>query len=262
MKSALARMPVLFIGHGSPMNAVEDNPFTRMLRDLGGRLPRPRAIVCVSAHWMTEGTWVTAMDRPKTIHDFYGFPQELFDIQYPAPGSSELAARVAATVRDPAVHLDTEMWGLDHGAWSVLRHLYPRADVPVVQLSVHLEQPGEYHYRIGQQLRALREQGVLILGSGNIVHNLRQIRWEPDAEPFDWALEFDRWVGERIEARDHAALLEDVTRTRSGKLSVPTPDHYYPLLYVLGASDERDTLRLEYEGIQNASISMRCLSLG
>lgn len=256
------RMPVLFIGHGSPMNAIADNPYTRRLAELGSEIPKPKAILCVSAHWMSEGSWITGMERPRTIHDFYGFPKELFEISYPAPGSPEMAGFIRETVKDPQIQADHEMWGLDHGTWSVLRHMYPDADIPVLQLSLYMEQPGEYHLKLGRELRALRDQGILIVGSGNIVHNLRQIRWEEDSKPYDWAVEFDEWSKERIINRNFETLARDYNQSPAGKLSVPTPDHYYPLLYVLGASDERDNLRFEYEGIQNASISMRCLSFG
>lgn len=256
------RMPVLFIGHGNPMYALEQNAFTRKLSELGREFQRPKAVLCVSAHWMTEGTWVTEMRSPKTIHDFYGFPKELFDVQYPAPGSPEIAGLVKKTVTDPQVHGDQVLWGLDHGTWAVLRHMYPKAEVPVLQMSVYFEQPSTYHYKVGQQLKKLRDQGVLIVGSGNIVHNLRQIRWEPDARPYEWAIEFDSWVKDRIDKREFMDLLGDFSQNRAAKLSVPTPDHYYPLLYVLGASDEEEKARYEYESIDNGSISMRCLSFG
>lgn len=256
------RMPVLFIGHGSPMNAIDDNGYTRAVRKLGANLPRPKAILVISAHWMTEGTWITAMEKPKTIHDFYGFPQALFDVQYPAPGSPEIAKLIRESVPDPKIHADTEMWGLDHGAWSVLRHLYPQADVPVMQLSLHMEQPAEYHFQLGRQLARLRDEGVLLLGSGNLVHNLRRIRWEAHVQPFDWAVEFDEWIKEKITQRDFAALMRDFRSTEAGRLSVPTLEHYLPLLYVLGAADEKDELRFEYEELQNGSISMRSFSFG
>lgn len=256
------RMPVLFFGHGSPMNAIEENEFTRTLNRLGEELPRPRAILCVSAHWMTEGTWVTEMPKPKTIHDFYGFPQELFDVQYPAPGSPEIAALVRETVKEPRVNPDRDVWGLDHGTWSVLRHLYPRADVPVLQLSIYMSQNADYHLKLGEGLRPLRDQGVLIVGSGNIVHNLRYINWETHAPAHAWATEFDTWARQRLEARDFASLATKYLESEAGKLSVPTPDHYYPLFPVLGASDSRDELAFEFEGIHNASISMRALSFG
>jgi 4,5-DOPA dioxygenase extradiol len=257
------RLPVLFLGHGNPMNAIEDNPFTRSLARLGLEIPRPKAILCVSAHWMTEGTWVTHMPQPKTIHDFYGFPQPLFDVRYPAPGDPRAAELVREVVREPKIQLDEEMWGFDHGSWAVLRHMYPEADVPLLQLSVYMEMPPEYHLRVGEALRGLRERGVLIVGSGNIVHNLREIDFEDKAKAYDWAVEFDAWVKERLEARDYTGLASDqAIQTRAGRLSVPSPDHWYPLLYTLGAADPADRLRFEYEGIEHGSISMRCLSLG
>lgn len=254
------RAPVYFIGHGSPMNALAENAYTRALNRMQAIYPNPRAILCISAHWMTEGTWVTHMPKPKTIHDFYGFPQALFDVQYPAPGDPALAEMIAKTVARPNVHLDDEMWGLDHGTWSVLRHMYPKADIPVLQLSLYMSQPPEYHFQLGTRLRELRGHGVLIVGSGNIVHNLRQIRWEENAEPFDWAVEFDEWAKARLVERNYPALMNEYNRFEAGKLSVPTPDHYYPLLYTLGAADENDDLSFEYEEMQNGSISMRSLS--
>jgi 4,5-DOPA dioxygenase extradiol len=260
--SGAERLPVLFIGHGNPMNAIADNTFTRRLGELGREITRPKAILCVSAHWMTEGSWVTRMPKPKTIHDFYGFPKELFDVQYPAPGSPEYADLIVSEVKDPKLYAENETWGLDHGTWSVLKHMYPKADVPVLQLSIYMEQPPEYHFLLGQQLLALRNQGVLIVGSGNIVHNLRKIDFSDDAKPFDWAIEFDEWVKERIEGGDYGSLVSSATSSEAGKLSIPTPDHWYPLLYSLGASDKQDRLRFEYEGIEHGSISMRCLSLG
>ena len=257
MADTQTRMPVLFIGHGSPMNAITTNRFSETLGSLGRKIPRPRAILCVSAHWMTDGTWVTHMPKPKTIHDFHGFPQALFDVKYPASGSPEIAEEIQAEVKEPKIHLDDELWGLDHGTWSVLRHLYPKADVPVLQLSVYMEQPPEYHFELGKRLRRLRDRGILIIGSGNIVHNLRTIRWEEDAPSYDWAIEFDEWVKDRLLQKDHAALVTDVSRTKAGKLSVPAPDHWYPFLYVLGVSDEKDELSFDYEGLENGSISMR-----
>lgn len=248
-------MPVLFVGHGNPMNALLDNAYTRVLARLGKTIPRPKAVLCVSAHWMTEGTWATHMAKPKTIHDFYGFPEELSAVRYPAPGSPELAELTRA-------ELDDEMWGLDHGCWAVLKHMYPKADVPVVQLSLNIEQPSEYHYELGRRLRALRERGILLLGSGNIVHNLRLMKWESGAAPYPWALEFDAWVAERLRARDDRALLADPHSLPGGLESVPTPEHWYPFLWTLGASDEADTAVFEHEGVDNASISMRCVSFG
>ena len=258
------RMPVLFIGHGSPMNAIEENEFTRSLSKLGTTLPRPKAILCISAHWLTEGTWVTHMPQPKTIHDFGGFPQALFDVQYPAPGSPDLADLIRAEVKTPTVRSDDALWGLDHGTWSVLRHMYPQADIPIMQLSIDIQKPGEYHYQLGQQLKRLRDPdlGVLIVGSGNVVHNLRQISWEANVKPFDWSVEFDEWIKAKLKKRDMKALSTNYLSTAAGRLSVPTPDHYYPLLYTLGAADQEDALSFEFEGIQNGSISMRTFSLG
>ena len=261
-KRAAEKMPVLFIGHGNPMNALRDTPFTRKLGELGKRLLRPKAVLCVSAHWMTEGTWITHMRNPKTIHDFYGFPQELFDIQYPAPGDPGTAERISRDSSDPAIHPDNEIWGLDHGTWSVLRHMYPAANIPVLQLSLNMIQGPEFHFALGEKLKHLRREGILIVGSGNIVHNLRRVNFADNARPFDWAIEFDAWVKERLENRDYYGIVQEATRSTAGKLSIPTPDHWYPLLYTLGAADEPDMLQFEHEGIENASISMRCLSLG
>jgi 4,5-DOPA dioxygenase extradiol len=253
--------PLVFIGHGSPMNAIETNPFTASLSALGQKLPKPRAILCISAHWMTEGSWITHMANPKTIHDFYGFPEELFRIQYPAPGSPEIADQICEAVLDPQIHKDDERWGLDHGTWSVLRHMYPEAKIPVLQLSLYMHQPPEYHFQLGRALRALRSEGILILGSGNVVHNLRLINWDPNAQPYDWAIEFDRWVKERLSNRNFESLVSEYQQQNAGLKSVPTPDHYYPMLYVLGAADDDDTLQFSYEGMQNASISMRSFAL-
>lgn len=256
-KPGSIRMPVLFVGHGSPMNAIETNPFTEALSRLGAKIPKPKALLVISAHWMTEGTWVLGMDKPKTIHDFYGFPQELFDVRYPAPGSPETAKLVQDTVIDPRVNKDLEMWGFDHGTWSVLRHMYPNADVPVIQMSLDMARPPEYLFSIGRQLSTLRDQGVLILGSGNLVHNLRRISWETHAKPYDWAVEFDAWTKSRLEARDFSALIKDYHRTEAGRLSIPTMDHYLPVHYILGASDAQDELCFEFEELHNASIAMR-----
>lgn len=256
------RMPLLFIGHGSPMNAIDSNPYTKTLNVLGENLPKPKAILVVSAHWMTEGSWITEMQSPKTIHDFYGFPQKLFDVQYPAPGSPEVAKLVRETVADHKIHPDTEAWGLDHGTWSVLRHLYPKADIPVLQLSLHMEKPNQYHVELGKELSKLRDKGVLILGSGNLVHNLRNIRWEPNAKPYDWAIEYDEWLKSRLQEKDFSAVLNDYHNTAAGKLSIPTMEHYYPLHYILGAADKSDEIKFEYEELQNGSISMRSFSLG
>lgn len=202
------------------------------------------------------------MARPKTIHDFYGFPQALFDVQYPAPGSPEIADFIKDEVLNPKIHPDDEMWGLDHGTWSVFRHIYPEAKIPVLQLSVYISQPAEYHYKLGTELRKLRDHGILIVGSGNIVHNLRKIRWEPAAKPYEWAVEFDEWIKSRLLNREDRAIVEDFVSTESGKLSVPTPDHYYPFLYALGAADESEKPTFVFEEIQNGSVSMRTMAFG
>lgn len=256
------RQPVVFLGHGSPMHAIANNAFTQTLSALGRSLPRPRAIVCISAHWSTRGTQVTHMPQPKTIHDFYGFPAELFAVNYPAPGSSEIAELVANTIRSTRVHLDDHEWGLDHGTWSVLRHVYPHADIPILQLSLDLSQAPAYHFAIGQELRRLRDANILLIGSGNIVHNLRKIDFNPNAKPFDWAIEFDDWVKTKLEHRDFAALVEQANTSPAGKLSIPTPEHWYPLLYTLGAATSDDPLHFDYTAIEHGSIAMRCLRFG
>jgi 4,5-DOPA dioxygenase extradiol len=258
----ISRMPVLFLGHGSPMNAIEEYGFTDRLHELGRSLPRPKAVLCVSAHWLTSGSWVTAMERPRTIHDFYGFPKALFDVQYPAPGAPEVAELVRKEVKTPAIQSDANEWGLDHGTWSVLRHVFPDADVPVLQLSIDIEKPPRFHYELGRELRILREKGVLIVGSGNIVHNLGRIDWDRSAKPHDWAVEFDAWIKDGLDRGDHSALVDRYGDSEAGRLSVPTPDHYYPFLYVLGAAGNDETPRHEWEELQNASISMRCVSFG
>ncbi len=256
-----SRLPVVFVGHGSPLHALDDNAYTRTLSRLGREIGKPKAVLCVSAHWMSEGTWATHMARPKTIHDFYGFPRELFEIRYPAPGSPKTAELLRETAAPRKVQLDDEFWGLDHGAWAVLRHMYPQADVPVVQLSVYIEQPGAYHLDVGRRLAALRDQGILIIGSGNIVHNLRMISWAKDPAPYDWGREFDGFVRSATEDGAYDALAGDPRDMPGGALSVPAPDHWYPYLYCLGAGGG-DRVRWEYEAIENASISMRCASFG
>lgn len=256
------KLPTLFVGHGSPMNAIQDNAFTQSLRNLGAQLQTPQAILCVSAHWCTKGTWITHMQKPRTIHDFYGFPDPLYQIDYSAEGSLELAELISHSIHTPTLGLDDGNWGLDHGSWSVLRHLYPLANIPVLQLSIDLSKPPEYHLDLGRKLAQFRTQGVLILGSGNLVHNLRKIDFSPAAKPLDWAVEFDEWVRQRLIDRDWDTLIHQATRTRAGQLSIPTLDHWYPLLYVLGASEPEEALRFEYEGIDHGSISMRSFSLG
>ena len=253
-------MPILFIGHGSPMNAITTNSYTKMLSELGHKLPKPKAILCISAHWMTNGTFITHMENPKTIHDFYGFPKSLFDVQYNAPGSSALAEFIQEQL--PTIQLDEDSWGLDHGAWSVLRHLYPEANIPVLQLSLDIEKAADFHFAFGKKLQFLRDEGVLILGSGNIVHNLSTIQWDENAKSPQWALDFDLWMKARIDQRDFDLIVSDYAKSEAGKLSVPTPDHFYPLLYILGAASSNDSLHYIFEGMQNASISMRSVQFG
>jgi 4,5-DOPA dioxygenase extradiol len=252
-------MPVLFIGHGNPMNAIEDTEFSRAWAEVARSLPKPKAILCVSAHWETDGTRVTAMEQPKNIHDFYGFPPALFEKRYPAPGSPELARMTQEMLRESGAELDSE-WGLDHGAWSVLCQMYPKADVPVVQLSLDERKQPASHYGLGRELRGLRRKGVLIMGSGNIVHNLREMAWEDTA--FDWAREFDSKMKDLILSGDHKAIIDYSKLGRSARLAVPTLEHYLPLLYVLGAQDKPDSVGFFADKVTLGSLSMRSVRLG
>lgn len=252
------RMPVLFMGHGSPMNAIEENEFTRGFRQMGEGIPRPRAILCVSAHWETRGTFVTAMEKPRTIHDFGGFPKALFDVQYPAPGSPELATETQRVVTQTSIGLD-EKWGLDHGAWSVIKHLYPKADVPVIQMSLDYGQSAQYHYELARQLSALRDKGVLIIGSGNMVHNLGMVAWDRlnDADyGFDWALEARAKMNEAILTGDHQKLVNFRNQGREFALSIPTPEHFLPLLYVLGLQAKGETATFYNDKAVGGSLTM------
>lgn len=251
-------MPALFVGHGSPMNAIEDNAFSQSWQAVGRSLPRPRAILCISAHWETNGTQATAMERPRTIHDFYGFPETLATMTYPAPGSPELARQVQDTLQTTPVTLDSR-WGLDHGAWSVLCRMFPQADFPVVQLSLDHGQPPAFHYALGRELRSLRKKGVLIIGSGNIVHNLRQVVWADTA--FDWAVDFDALIRDAILAGDHDAIIQYEKFGPAARLSVPTLEHYLPLLYVLALQEKRDEIEFFADRITLGSMSMRSLKI-
>jgi len=246
-------MPVAFFGHGSPMNTLDRNRYTEAWRKVGDSIPTPKAIVCVSAHWYTEGTAVTAMSRPRTIHDFYGFPQALFDIQYPAPGQPGIARRVRDLLAPVDVALD-DSWGLDHGTWSVLKHAYPKADIPVIQLSIDGTQPPQFHYDIARRLAPLRDEGILVTGSGNVVHNLRLMR--PGAQPFDWAVRFNESIREALAARDHATLIDFEKLGADARLSVPTPEHYLPLLYVAGLQREDESMTFPVDGYDLGSVSM------
>ena len=239
------RMPVLFLGHGSPMNAIEENEFVAGFRKVGQEIQRPNAILCISAHWETRGTQVTSMAQPRTIHDFGGFPKSLFEVQYPAPGSPELAAETKALVKTTDVALDHQ-WGLDHGAWSVVRHMYPDADVPIIQLSLDHTLAPEKHYALAQEIAALRDKGVLIIGSGNMVHNLGMVAWDKlnESYAFDWAQEASEKMKRAITSSDHASLIDFRSQGRAFDLAIPTPEHYLPLLYALAlkSKDEQVTL--------------------
>lgn len=258
----MERMPALFIGHGSPMNAIEDTAYARAWKALGTTLPRPKAILVISAHWLTEGkTLVHTGQSPRTIHDFWGFPKTLYDVRYPAPGAPMVAMRVMNLIREAKVGSDTE-WGLDHGAWSVLRHLYPEADIPTFQMSIDLSEHSSYHYALGRELSVLRDEGVLILGSGNIVHNLSEIDFSPTAQPFPWAVEFDEIAERLIAGKAFEALVEHDSFGPITSRAIPTPDHYWPLLYVLGAACPDDQISFPVTGIQHGSISMRSVRVG
>ena len=246
-------MPTLFFGHGNPMNAIEDNAYSRAWAALGRALPKPKAILCVSAHWYLPGTLVTAVEKPRTIHDFGGFPRPLYEVQYPAPGDLALCKRVQELT---GARFDEE-WGLDHGTWSVLVHVFPDANIPVVQLSIDETQPAAVHHEIGRKLSALREEGILVIGSGNLVHNLHTFAWGRHAvEPFDWAVRFETSAREWITSGDHTPLIEYEKLGRDAMLSAPTPDHYLPLLYILGARREDDEASFPVEGVDGGSVSM------
>jgi len=239
------KMPVLFLGHGSPMNAIEENEFVAGFRNVAKNIPKPQAILCVSAHWETRGTYVTAMENPITIHDFGGFPKALFDVQYPAPGSPDLAKETKAIIKKTEVHLD-DKWGLDHGAWSVIKHLYPNADVPVIQLSLDYYQTPQYHYELAKELASLREKGVLIIGSGNMVHNLGLVSWEHLDKVYahDWALEASDKMRNFIVNDNHKELINYNSHGKAYSLAIPSPEHYLPLLYTLALKDKTDKLSL------------------
>lgn len=255
------KLPALFIGHGSPMNALADNSYTRHLSDLGRSLPRPTSILVISAHWETQGSKILNIPKPKTIHDFYGFPQTLFDIQYPADGAMATALELQKLIPEAMLDMD---WGFDHGTWSVLRHMYPLADIPVLQLS--LDKNLNYirdHFELAKLLRPLRTQGVLILGSGNLVHNLREINFSTQAPAFTWATEFDEMIKQAILNRDYKEIFAQVPEKHSlWKRAHPSFEHYLPLMYILGATEDSESIQFTYEEIQNGSISMRSLKIG
>jgi 4,5-DOPA dioxygenase extradiol len=257
-------MPVLFIGHGSPMNGIEDTEFSEKWERLGREIPTPTAVLCVSAHWLTRGTFVTAMEKPKTIHDFGGFPQALFDVNYPAPGSPKLAKETSALITKTSVGLDHE-WGLDHGTWTVVRHMYPDAKIPVLQLSIDYNKPPQFHYDLGKELAELRKKGVLIIGSGNMVHNLRMVAWDKMDVPeygYDWALEINEVFKKNILAGTHQPLIDYEKLGAAALKAIPTPDHYYPLLYILGLQNDKDDLAIFNDKAVAGSLTMTSVKIG
>jgi 4,5-DOPA dioxygenase extradiol len=257
------KMPLLFLGHGSPMNAIEENEFVKAFRKTGKEIPRPNAILCISAHWETRGTNVTAMESPQTIHDFGGFPQALFDVQYPAPGSPELANETKSIIKKAEVGLDYK-WGLDHGSWSVIKHLYPDADVPVVQLSLDFYQAPQYHYDMAKELAPLRMKGILIIGSGNMVHNLRMVAWDKlnaGEYGYDWAIEANKKMKKYILEGDHQQLIKYESQGKAFDLAIPTPEHFLPLLYILALKEKNDNVSVFNDKIVAGSLSMTSIKI-
>ena len=262
MQLGATRMPAIFFGHGNPMNALAQNAWAQGWSRIGASIPKPKAILCISAHWYMPGTAVTAQPRPRTIHDFGGFPRALFEVQYQAPGSTELAQRVRDMLAPTEVALD-DAWGLDHGTWSVLVHVYPSADIPVVQLSIDETQPAERHFNLARRLTPLRDQGVLVMGSGNLVHNLHAYGWgKREIAPYDWALRFEQLARSTIEAGEFTPLIEYEKLGRDAMLSAPTPDHYLPLLYVLAQYQPGESVSFPVEGFDGGSISMLTVQFG
>jgi len=257
------KMPALFLGHGSPMNAIEENQFVTGFRTLAKTLPKPNAILCISAHWFTNGTKVTAMEMPRTIHDFGGFPQELFDVQYPAKGSPELAKETKELLLPATVELD-EYWGLDHGAWSVIKHLYPDANVPVIQLSIDYTKSGRYHFELAQKLNSLRHKGILIIGSGNIVHNLGLVdfrNFDKDNYGYDWAIEVKETVNDYLGDGNFQPLIDFEKQSKAFQLAIPTPEHYLPLIYALGLKEKNEELSLFNDKLLAGSLSMTSVKI-
>ncbi|MGI1659298.1 MAG: 4,5-DOPA dioxygenase extradiol [Desulfitobacterium sp.] len=250
----MSKMPVLFVGHGSPMNAIEDNDYSRTWQQIADRIPKPEAILSISAHWYTKGTKIMNEETPKTIYDMYGFPEELYEIIYNSPGSPRFAKLSKELISKETEYDNT--WGIDHGTWSVLVHMYPDREIPVFQISIDADAPPEAHYNIGRELRSLREKGVLIFGSGNIVHNLRLVDWKMGNKGFDWAYEFDDYIYESIVNMNHNNILKFNEQGNIAKLAVPTPDHFYPLLYVLGATDEEDKVSAFNRSCELGSLTM------
>jgi 4,5-DOPA dioxygenase extradiol len=262
--AATPKMPVLFLGHGSPMNAIEENEFVAGFRNMAKNIPLPQAILCISAHWFTRGTKVTAMEMPPTIHDFGGFPPALYQVQYPAKGSPALASETKTLLQPTHVDLD-EKWGLDHGAWSVIKHLYPNANVPVIQMSIDYTQPARYHYELAKKLSAMRHKGILIIGSGNIIHNLRMADFpnmHKDNYGYDWAIEARATINEHLQKGNYTPLIDFEKQGKAFQLAIPTPDHYLPLIYTLALQDKTDSLSLFNDKLLAGSLSMTSMRIG
>ena len=257
-------MPVLFIGHGSPMNGIEDTEFSRRWTQMAKEIPEPAAVLVVSAHWFTKGTYITAMDFPKTIHDFGGFPQELFEVQYPAPGNPKLALETAELLHSAHVELDHD-WGLDHGTWTVVRHMYPKANIPVLQLSIDYTKGPQYHYDLAKELLSLRKKGILIIGSGNMVHNLRMVAWDKLSDPgyaYDWAIKMNHKFKDLIESGNHQPLINYSSLGKEAMLAIPTPEHYLPLMYTLGLKSDKDNISFFNDTAVGGSLTMTSVKLG
>lgn len=258
------KLPALFIGHGSPMNGIEDNEFSQTWKKFGKEIPEPKAVIVISAHWLTSGTRITAMENPRTIHDFGGFPKELFEVQYPAKGSPELAEATSKLITSTNTILDHD-WGLDHGTWTVVRHMYPNAAIPVLQLSIDYYKPAQYHYDLAKQLKSLRNKGVLIIGSGNMVHNLRMIAWDKLQESefgFDWAIEMNSIFKDKIAIGDAQSLINYEKLSGAAKLAIPTPDHYYPLIYSIALQDKQDEISFFNDKLVGGSLNMTSVKFG
>ncbi|MEO0037421.1 MAG: hypothetical protein RIQ59_632 [Bacteroidota bacterium] len=264
LKEEDIKLPTLFIGHGSPMNGIENNEFSQTWKNFGKEIPKPKAVLVISAHWLTNGTKITAMENPKTIHDFGGFPQALFDVQYPVKGDPKLAIETSKLITSTQVELDHE-WGLDHGTWTVVKHMYPDADIPVLQLSIDFNKPAQYHYDLAKQLASLRKKGVLLIGSGNMVHNLRMIAWDKLNESnygYDWAIEMNSIFKDKIQSGDIKSLIAYEKLGSAAQLAIPTPDHYFPLLYNLGLQDENDAIRFFNDKSVGGSLTMTSVKIG
>lgn len=264
LKEEDIKLPTLFIGHGSPMNGIENNEFSQTWKNFGKEIPKPKAVLVISAHWLTNGTKITAMENPKTLHDFGGFPQALFDVQYPAKGDPKLAIETSKLITSTQVELDHE-WGLDHGTWTVVKHMYPDADIPVLQLSIDFNKPAQYHYDLAKQLASLRKKGVLLIGSGNMVHNLRMIAWDKLNESnygYDWAIEMNSIFKDKIQSGDVKSLIAYEKLGTAAQLAIPTPDHYFPLLYNLGLQDENDAIHFFNDKSVGGSLTMTSVKIG